>query len=66
MPPLLVIFNLDGTLVDSEVGLQAAAAAGMRALHFVPHRANEMQLADNSFKAMAQLPHLLERMAVVA
>lgn len=51
---------------DSEVGLQAAAAAGMRALHFVPHRANEMQLADSSFKAMAQFPHLLERMAVVA
>lgn len=47
---------------DSEVGLQAAAAAGMRALHFVPNLDDELvRSLGNCFNEMARLPDLIER-----
>jgi HAD superfamily hydrolase (TIGR01509 family) len=46
---------------DSEIGLQAAEAAGMRALHFVP----DMRLpkASNAFSEMSALPSILQKIA---
>lgn len=44
---------------DSEVGLAAAAAAGMRALHFAP----KGPVSDASFTRMAELVAILEKIA---
>lgn len=49
---------------DSPVGLQAAAAAGMRALHYVPHA--PASTAGNTFSSMSALPALLQGMASAA
>jgi HAD superfamily hydrolase (TIGR01509 family) len=48
---------------DSEVGLRAAAAAGMRALHYVPQLAGSAEHLGDCFKDMARLPQLLEDFA---
>lgn len=45
---------------DSEVGLRAAAAAGMRALHYVPQSLSNLDLPPGSFNDMAQLPRLID------
>ncbi len=44
---------------DSEVGLRAAAAAGMRALHFVPRSGVSLDLASGRLHDMAHLPPLI-------
>ncbi len=46
---------------DSPVGLAAAAAAGMRALHYAPGVA--AGTASNTFSSMSELPSLLQGMA---
>nr|WP_315490453.1 HAD-IA family hydrolase [uncultured Rhodoferax sp.] len=46
---------------DSPVGLEAAAAAGMRALHYAPH--GTAQVSDNTFSTMSALPALLQGIA---
>jgi HAD superfamily hydrolase (TIGR01509 family) len=46
---------------DSEIGLQAAEAAGMRALHFVPDMRSPK--ANNSFSKMSALPSILQQIA---
>lgn len=49
---------------DSEVGLAAAAAAGMRVMHFVPGIADVIvDKNDNAFSSMSALPALLRGMA---
>lgn len=45
---------------DSEVGLRAAAAAGMRALHYVPRSGASLDLASGRLHDMAHLPQLIE------
>lgn len=45
---------------DSEVGLRAAAAAGMRALHYAPLQVAGSGLPRGSFNDMAQLPGLID------
>ena len=44
---------------DSEVGLRAAAAAGMRALHYAPLSVASSALPNDRFNDMAQLPGLI-------
>lgn len=44
---------------DSEVGLRAAAAAGMRALHYVPRSGVSLDLASGRIHDMAHLPRLI-------
>ena len=46
---------------DSPVGLEAAAAAGMHALHYAPH--GTAQVSDNTFSTMSALPALLQGIA---
>lgn len=48
---------------DSEVGLHAAAAAGMRALHYAPHSGGDAEYSCHCFQHMAQLPQLIEGLA---
>jgi HAD superfamily hydrolase (TIGR01509 family) len=48
---------------DSPVGLEAAAAAGMRALHYAPHLI--AGTAGDTFASMSALPALLRGMANV-
>ncbi len=49
---------------DSPVGLEAAAAAGMRALHYTPH--GRTVVTGNTFSSMSALPALLRGMAAIA
>ncbi|WP_293935530.1 HAD-IA family hydrolase [Iodobacter sp.] len=44
---------------DSPVGLKAAAAAGMQALHYAPH----LVAQGNTFSSMLALPSILEQIA---
>lgn len=46
---------------DSEIGLEAADAAGMRALHFVPDM--RLQKTNNTFSKMSALPSILQQIA---
>jgi HAD superfamily hydrolase (TIGR01509 family) len=46
---------------DSEIGLEAAEAAGMRALHFVPDM--RLQKTNNTFSKMSALPSILQQIA---
>lgn len=48
---------------DSEVGLRAAAAAGMRALHYAPHSVGDVEHSGHCFQHMSQLPQLIEGLA---
>lgn len=45
---------------DSEVGLRAAAAAGMRTLHYAPELQANPKLSSACFSNMAELPRLLD------
>ncbi len=47
---------------DSQVGLEAAAAAGMRALHYAPQGGEQTSRQFQSFSNMALLPALLRTM----
>lgn len=44
---------------DSAVGIQAAGAAGMHALHYMPHH---FGAHPNSFQSMTELPCILDRL----
>ena len=57
-PPHLCI-----VVEDSEVGLLAAAAAGMRALHYAPHVTDAGKMSGYCFQHMAHLPQLIEGFA---
>jgi HAD superfamily hydrolase (TIGR01509 family) len=46
---------------DSPVGLEAAAAAGMRALHYTPQ--GTTGVTGNTFSSMTALPAMLQRVA---
>ena len=48
---------------DSEVGIQAAIAAGMHALHYTPHHFGAQ---PNSFESMFALPQILDRLVKCA
>jgi HAD superfamily hydrolase (TIGR01509 family) len=48
---------------DSEVGLHAAAAASMSALHYAPWLTDNVSQSGHSFQHMTQLPHLIEQLA---
>ena len=48
---------------DSNVGLRAAAAAGMRALHYAPHSGGNVEYSGHCFQHMAQLSQLIEGLA---
>lgn len=48
---------------DSPVGLQAAAAAGMRALHYAPEETMGVEAVNSRFSHMSALPALLRGMA---
>ena len=48
---------------DSPVGLQAAAAAGMRALHYAPDETTGVEAVNSRFSHMSALPALLQGMA---
>lgn len=48
---------------DSVVGIEAALAAEMAALHFVPRGESNSHKGATGFRAMVQLPDLLERQA---
>lgn len=47
---------------DSEVGLQAASAAGMRSLYYSPGMPSEERKRDGAFSCMQELPRLIARM----
>lgn len=47
---------------DSPVGLQAAAAAGMRALHYAPEETKGAEAVNSRFSHMSALPALLQGM----
>jgi beta-phosphoglucomutase-like phosphatase (HAD superfamily) len=46
---------------DSDVGIDAALAAGMRAMHFIPGMGARGRAGTIPFGSMTQLPGLLER-----
>jgi len=52
-PPRCVVVE------DSEVGMQAATAAGMRSLQYTPHASE----SGHTFNDMAMLPRLLNDLA---
>jgi HAD superfamily hydrolase (TIGR01509 family) len=48
---------------DSEAGLEAAAAAGMRAIHFSPHNVQRSRAAYASVKTLYELPEVIGKAA---
>jgi beta-phosphoglucomutase-like phosphatase (HAD superfamily) len=63
---LCLIFDLDGTLVDSEAGLQAAEYAGMRAVYFNPCEARPSGVVYACVKNLLELPGVFQSAAHAA